>query len=254
MIDARTALLVGTAILSPYLLATATAAGVPLPVYVTDGQRAALAAFPATVAGVSTTPTGTSPADTSSLYARWNSVNESIKATQGSATNIKTYVGHPEWTPTNFAALNAEQAVNFANAVIAAADAGAASASESYNDNGYANASPISDAQAYQDLQGLLATDATWGADADSDAGDYATTILALVLECDQRGYLPAGKPFVPTLAGGLNAASSAVGSFVEGVAGKAAGAAAGLAADVLMSTPVLVLLAGLLVYRVAKK
>lgn len=252
MIDLKTAFLIATAVGTPLILQGASRAGVPIPVVITAGQAAAIAAFPATVCGVSSASPGTAKADTSTMFARWNAINGALKASQGSSSGGKVYPGHPEWTPTNFAKLTIDQAVEFANAIIAAADAGAAVA-DGYDTGasalGVVLSNPIADSGPYQDLKGLISVESSYGAD-QSDADDFGTAILSLVLECDDRGYLVAGRPFVPTLGGGLSAAGAAVGSFVEGIAGKAAGTAISLAAAALLSTPGLILIGGLIFYR----
>lgn len=261
-LDARTAFLVGTAILSPYLLDGLRGVGVPIPVYITAGQSAAIGAFPQIVLGVPTNNPGTDIADTQSFFAKWNALNTAFLAQDGSlSTQLYT---NPKWNPTNFAKLTGEQATELARAFLAAADAGAAALTP--QTGGFDSASglgqlatqstaesyTIKDSDEYKTLQGMLSTSDNWGtADAD-DAADMVPVILALAIEMDNEGYLASGKPFIPTVSGGLSAASSAVEGFAVGLVGNTLGAAAGLIADTLLSTPGLILLGGLLIYKVA--
>lgn len=229
------------AVASPYALQTVRAAGVPIPVYITPGQTAALAAFPQIVLGVPTNNPGTNIADTQSFVAKWNALNNAYREQNGSA--VMTLYTNPKWNPTNYAKLTGEEATELGKAFIAAADAGEAA------DSDY----KVSATDAYKDLSGLVATSTNWGGADDGDANDMVPVIYALVLEMDGAGYLITGKPFEPTVTGGLAAAASAVEAFVGGVAGKAVGGVAGIAADVLLSTPALILIAGVLVYTVVK-
>lgn len=259
-IDARTAFLVGTAILSPYLLDGLRGAGVPLPVYITAGQKAAISAFPQIVLGVPTNNPGDDIADTQSFFAKWNALNKAFLAQDGTLS-MQLY-SNPKWNPTNFAKLTGEQATELARAFLAAADAGMAPTTSTsdvpWTEDGFAAAGGtgeyyvLKDNDAYTGLQGMLSTSDNWGAADAGDAADMVPAILALAIEMDNQGYLASGKPFIPTLNGGINAAGAAVEGFVTGVAGSAIGSIAGLAADTLLSTPGLLLLGGLLIYKVA--
>lgn len=261
-VDGKTLGLLGAAILAPWIAQQATgvlrSAGVPIPVYVTQGQTAALAAFPSSVDGFSTTAVGDDTADVQSMQARWRIVNAALLAQNGAA-QIDEYT-NPSWNPTNIAKLTGQQSVDFANAMIAACDAGVASGGdEAYQLTTIADATlaaqwlaskgvnavvpntPLGDA--YDALKGLIRFTPD-----DSDALDVAPAILSLALEMDNQGYLITGKPFIPTLSGGLEAAAAAVGSWGVSVAGDAAGAVIGGAASLLLSTPGLFCIVAVLV------
>ena len=249
MIDMRTTFLVATAVASPYLLQGARTAGIPIPVYVTAGQTAALAAFPATISGVALAQTGTGIADSKTFFALWNTWNTALRTKDGVATDVTNYsVG--AWNATQFANLTLAEAREFGAALIASANAGMSAGSDGYP-------ASLADGDAYQTLTGTLAIGSVSGllsGSSDADAHQYIEQIFALVLQLDYIGVLPSGKPFVPTVGGGLSAASSAVADFAKNIAGDAAGRVMGVAADAALSTPVLALLAALLVYKAVRK
>lgn len=249
MLDVRTTFLVATAVLSPYLMQNAIAAGAPIPVYVTAGQTAALAAFPSSVSGVSLAPSGAGVADSKTFFAKWNTWNTALRAQNGAATGITNYAV-AIWNATQFANLTLAEAREFGAALIASANAGMSVGSDGYP-------ASLADGDAYQTLTGTLAIGSVSGllsGSNDADARQYIEQIFALVLQLDYLGVLPSGKPFVPTIGGGLAHASGAVADFVSGVAGAAAGKITGLAADAAFSTPVLALVAGLLIYKAVRK
>jgi len=87
----------------------------------------------------------------------------------------------------------------------------------------------------------------------DSDAADLSRALNTLANEMDNQGFLVTGKPTTVTLAGGFAAAGKASAAFVENVTAGAVGAAASAAFDLLMTSPVLVGIAGLIAWRVLR-
>jgi len=234
--DVRTFVLVGAAVAAPVLLETASAHGVRVPVYVTGGQLAALAAFGGGAVG-------TTSADTQQFTSR-------LFAGSG-----------------KMPALTGEQAVDLAQRLLAACDAGAAAATEPYNLNepidsvtGWfassldsvrqANAPRSALGNAYDAVKSAsLFADESTGA----SAPELSDALLSLAIEMDNQGYLVTGKPITVTIAGGLAAAATASAKFIESATTGAVGAAASAAFDLLLTSPVLLGIAGLIAWRVLR-
>ena len=232
--DVRTAALVGLAVAAPSMLESANAHGISVPHYVTGGQLAALAAFGGQA-------TGTTDFDTQQFQSLLFAGTGKMPTLTGS------------------------QAADLAQRLLAACDAGAAATTEPYamqepvdgfagfwNSWGAAaqqTAAPRSAlGKAYDDVKSmsLFTPD-------DSDAADLSRALNTLANEMDNQGFLVTGKPTTVTLAGGFAAAGKASAAFIENVTAGAVGAAASAAFDLLMTSPVLVGIAGLIAWRVLR-
>lgn len=246
MVDAKTAALVGAAILSPYAFDMLRSAGVPIPVYVSPGQIAALAAFPASISGVSMAPKSGAIADSQTFFARWNLWNAALKSQNGVATNVTNYA-NTAWNATNFAKVTTAQAMEFGGALIAAATAGG------NVKDGYP--ASLNDSDEFQALTGMLATGAMNNIlNGTDDPTSYVAPIFALVIKMDSIGVLASGKPFVPTVSDGVAFALGKTVDFVTGIAGDVAGGVARAGLGVLLSTPGLMLIASVIIYKVVRK
>lgn len=261
-----------TAAFTPTLLGAAAQTDVGLtliPAFVTDGQKAAMAALAGTVDGVAQAD----PTDLRALH-RVNEVIAALVPLRGALIPGRT----------DLAQLTSDDLHTILGAVLDAVKAGCAVAGgyvlSTFDDSptfqgqlfdalvaGQTDdnlADPVSlGAKMLTALGAQVQTAITQrdGVASSGVVGNLAAFVLSaqlaakdLALEMDDVGYRIDGAPFEPTLSGGFAAAASAVGDFVTGIAGKTAGVALEGLASVLLSTPGLLLLGGILVMKAVRR
>lgn len=283
MLDALSLGLVGLAVLTPSLFDDGIAgtardvASIAIVPVITDGQRAAMQSLRGSIAGVATSD----PSDMQALH-RLTEVRDALRALRGPADDnpIQPALTYADLDAVLGAFISAVQAGNAADKLsyrLVAGDESTLNPADSYivgildslelvqqSDNlAGLVLTPLGQAlKAAMDLRASTLTDFTGTAD---DAGASMIVVARLASEMDQAGYIVIGhagdapdagdaldsigygfKELPHTLDTVTVAAADAIGGAIGGVAGNLVG-------GILFSTPVLLLVAGLVVWKVTK-
>lgn len=259
---AHAVLAVGGAVLAPSLLdAGARATGTPIPAYVTWAGAQARASLSAPILAIGPQP-GSDPRQANQRYL---SVRRALIPLRG-ALGVKG----------NYAKLSADDASAMLGRFIAACVAGVSDdekesfrLAESIAPLGLEVSADIASNLAAGEVppalikltdlgRALLAAGqerarivALYGAVFDPIRAQDACGRLAI--EMDYQGYLESGEPISPSIVGGLGAALDASIEFVAGVPVKLAGVVGSGVANVVLSTPGLLLVGGLIVWRATR-
>lgn len=255
MMDVRTLAIVGTAVAGPLILTEASHAGVPIPAFVTEAQRAACAQLQHQVLGV----LPKDPRGVERTVPRFVEIRAAMVGLRGAADTAKLY-----------ALLSDEDVEALCTAFLAAVRAGVEL------DGGYrVTIAPDLAGVRVQShvLDQLLAGDppdfpttslgaaiarvvalkaqAVWG---EVDPIAAQKTIAHLAVELDDVGYIVTGDPAQFDTIGVLESLGIS-GAWVASLPARGASALAGVVGDTLagaiMSTPGLLLIGGYFVYRV---
>jgi hypothetical protein len=245
-VDIKTLGVVGLAIAAPSLMPVAQRAGVPIPAYVTDAHRLAIASLQ----------------------------SSGLVASVASAADM---AAHRQATYKNAAPMDKQRALAMCDAMLDACLAGVlADAQSAYE---LTEGQNVALAMGTGDLR-----EAVWAKLEEGDGRDFtdlgraAAQVMArergvrtgflstaqdlasvttacgvLAVEMDNVGYLITGKPEHKTIAGGFAAAGEAVAKFVADKSLDAAGVAARALFDVLLGHPLLLVGTGVVAWRVLR-
>lgn len=266
MSDAALVLAVGGAVLAPSLLAPGGAISKPIDPWVSTAQMAAASALSAPILGIGPLPApGASPklALYSASY-RYTSVRAALIPSRGAIGAAK-----------NFARLTADESASLLARFIAATLAGVKAGylvteTERMGVNiglgttGEAIAGELARGFPFADIELTPLGEALLAAGTEHarlvalygsvhDPIKAQTLCGALAREMDDQGYRITGAPEVKTLMGGLDAAWTATKEWASDLPARGAWFLGEGAASILLSTPGLLLAAGLIVYKVTR-